>query len=429
MPPVAPQYADHFFHFEDRRSLSERFSNAIGYENRPIGRSHALLVGVSRYPAMHETLMPADADVKLLERWLNRSGHFDEIVTLTNQHVTNANLNYFLREYFPTRLEKFPRSRFLFAFSGHGITKGDRSYLLKSDWKSFQDTVNAIGIAELKAKLKTTIDRAHQSLILINSCYGGAFLTQTPFGEIDYLPTGPGAHAITAGRANERVYADSNLGKGSVFFEILLGGLNGRADTLPSVTPGINGDGLITINELATYLKHEITKRSRHKVNPLFADLIPLGSRGGFFFLTKEANPDRMISRPRRSRNVSFGQGDRFTSSGPYTAIDSESKLEWTLLSEGAPANWETANEWCRQSKARLPSTEELMTLTTKHPNKEQPIFQLLNLMAPPRQQFEFWANSKKGFSREVLKTVNHPPKLDTKNPADKCGVLAIIIH
>jgi hypothetical protein len=269
-------------------------------------------VGVSHYPLLNETLEPAEADVTRLKEWLKLNGHFDEIVTLTNQHVSNANLNYFLRDYFPNRLEKSPRSRFLFAFSGHGITDGDRSYLLKSDPRSFQDTVNAIGIAELRTKLGTTLDKAHQSLVLINSFYGGGFLTQTPFGETDYLPTGRGAHAITAGRANERVYADYNLGKGSVFFEILLSGLRGKADSLPTRATGMNGDGLITVNELATYLKHEITKRSQHRVNPLFADLIPLGSRGGFFFLTNDAKPGRIEESTPHTSSVSFGKKSRF---------------------------------------------------------------------------------------------------------------------
>ena len=392
-PEVAPQYLQHFYHFEDRRSLSQRFSNAIGYESAPIGRSHALIVGVSRYPHLNETLEPAEADVNRLKEWFKLSGHFDEIVTLTNQHVSNANLNYFLRDYFPNRLEKFPRSRFLFAFSGHGITDGDRSYLLTSDSRSFQDTVNAIGIAELRTKLGTTLDKAHQSLVLINSCYGGGFLTQTPFGETDYLPTGRGAHAITAGRANERVYADYTLGKGSVFFEILLAGLRGRADSLPTRAGGINGDGLITVNELATFLKHEITKRSQHRVNPLFADLIPLGSRGGFFFLTKDAKPGQIEESVPYSPGVSFGTNSRFVTKGPYTVMDQISGLEWTLLSQGAPADWKTATKWCQQSDVRLPSTEELMTLTSKNLNEEQPIIQLLNLFPSPRRQVEFWAS------------------------------------
>jgi len=106
VPEVAPQYLQHFYHFEDRRSLSQRFSNAIGYESAPIGRSHALIVGVSHYPLLNETLEPAETDVNRLKEWFKWNGHFDEIVTLTNQHVSNVNLNYFLRDYFPNRLEK-----------------------------------------------------------------------------------------------------------------------------------------------------------------------------------------------------------------------------------------------------------------------------------------------------------------------------------
>ena len=106
--------------------------------------------------------------------------------------------------------------------------------------------------------------------------------------------------------------------------------------------------------------------------------------------------------------------------------MDQTSGLEWTLLSQGAPADWRTATDWCQQSGARLPSTEELMTLTSKNLNEEQPIIQLLNLYSPHRKQLEFWASSKKGFSREVLKMLDSPPEIDSKNPEDKCGVIAI---
>ncbi|MDA7510759.1 DUF1566 domain-containing protein [Verrucomicrobia bacterium] len=191
----------------------------------------------------------------------------------------------------------------------------------------------------------------------------------------------------------------------------------------------MNGDGLITVNELATFLKHEITVRSQHRVNPLFADLIPLGSRGGFFFLTKDAKPGKIEESSPSKHTISFGTKSRFITKGPYSVLDQTSGLEWTLLSQGAPANWKTATKWCRQSDLRLPSTEELMTLTSENLNEEQPIIQLLSLYSPHRAQIEFWANSRKGFSREVLKMVDTPPEIDVKNPEDKCGVIAIAIQ
>jgi hypothetical protein len=107
--------------------------------------------------------------------------------------------------------------------------------------------------------------------------------------------------------------------------------------------------------------------------------------------------------------------------------MDQTSGIEWTLLSQGAPADWKTATKWCEESGARLPSTEELLTLTSKNLNEEQPIIQLLNLYSSHRKQIDFWANSRKGFSRrEVLKMLNIPPEIDSKNPEDKCGVIAI---
>ncbi len=427
IPPVPRHYRPFFTHFEDKRSFPEKVSNALGLEGKPVGRSHALIAGVSDYRAMNQRLEPADVDLRKLQAWSKLEGQFDEVVVLRDDAFNEKNLNYFLKEYFPKRVNKFPRSRFLFAFTGHGALNQKNSYLLTTESESFKDTVNAVEIGELRIKLNKTLSQAHQSLVLINSCYGGAFVTTEPFGNTSFLPTGPGTHAITAGRANEKVYADRRVGPGSVFFETFLSALSGRADSLPTSSHGQNGDGIITIDELASYLSHQIKNRSQLRVNPLFADLAPNGSKGGFFFLTKDTrvtpNPEPDPQPP----GIPMGGVARFVQVTPTRVQDRLLNCEWSLLSQGNYADWKKAVTWTFQAGATLPSSEHLRSLISKTPDRPQPITLLLSQFDIPRIPNEFWSSTKRGRSPEVLNNVSSTPRITKKNPEDTCGVLAIL--
>ncbi len=424
-PDCPSEYQRYFRHFSDARSLPDRLYHALGFERDRIGRSHALIAGVSNYPEIPEQLPPARADIEKIETWLRNSGHFDEIVVLHNNSFNVANLNYFLREYFPQRLQTFPKSRFLFAFSGHGIQQGRSSYLLTPKSRTFKDTARAIDMRELRVKLDKTLEAAYQSLVLINSCYSGAFVTDRSFGERSYIPQGPGAHAITAGRANERVFADSNFGTGSYFFETILSGLQGRADLLPRHPEGASGNGVISITELFTYLDEVIGNRYGTQVNPIFADLDPRGSQGGFFFFTPDAEPKRIEQSRTLKTGVPFGTSNRFESISSNRVRDRELECDWVLYPNGNYLSWNEALDWCQESELVLPSPEELLELTDSGPESNHSISQLLSLFKTPRTPEVFWTSTRKGFYREALRLVPGPPKLQRRNPADKCGVLA----
>ncbi len=88
--------------------------------------------------------------------YLEKEEFFDEIVVLWDEDMTPANLSYFLREYFPTRLRASPKSRFLFAYSGHGFQDGDQSYVLMNKATSFSDKAHAIDLAELRSDVAQT---------------------------------------------------------------------------------------------------------------------------------------------------------------------------------------------------------------------------------------------------------------------------------
>ena len=131
---VPSQYRRFFSHYRDTRSIPERALNIVGLSAQDVGRSFALIAGVSHYPNFRPPLDPslgaAGVDITKLERYLKTQEFFDEIVVLRDSDMNYQNLMYFLQVYFPQRVKRFPRSRFLFAYSGHGTTDGKTSYLV-----------------------------------------------------------------------------------------------------------------------------------------------------------------------------------------------------------------------------------------------------------------------------------------------------------
>src|SRR5260370_1450344 len=130
---------------------------------------------------------------------------------------------------------QFPRYRFLFAYSGHGIVVNDEGYILTSDAQNFSDTFNSISMATLRAMFQQDVVFGFHVLALINACYSGDFL-RVSFGDKHFIPKYPGAHAITGGGSNELTWHDRTVGSGSVFFEKLYTALDG----------GVGRDGIVT---------------------------------------------------------------------------------------------------------------------------------------------------------------------------------------
>ena len=118
-----------------------------GIEDQQLGRSYALIAGISHYPNLpkdKKLLAPAKVDVDSLVKFLEDHEYFDEIVVLEDGDVTLENFNYFLGIYFPDRMSADQNSRFLFAYSGHGFDVGTDSYLLTSSAKEMDDRSNSI---------------------------------------------------------------------------------------------------------------------------------------------------------------------------------------------------------------------------------------------------------------------------------------------
>lgn len=301
---VSLPYRGYFHVCTDSRTLREKALNLVGLTGNQVGKGFALLAGVSRYPHFsppnNPNLPQAAVDLRNLEKYLKENELFDEIVVLQDDDMTDANLKYFLQVYFPQRLQDSPHSRFLFAYSGHGITDGSSGYLLLSGARGMQDKENAVDLNVVHALVQHTVKAGYQVLVLINACYGGAFLVKS-FGAEQVVPTLPGAHAITAGGSGERTWSDPSVGDGSLFYETLIKGLGGPADFAT--------DGIITAPEIFAYLQKHITSFTEQKQNPQFGTLIADDSHGGSFFFLNRTKMIRagMVAEWTPAKAIPFG--------------------------------------------------------------------------------------------------------------------------
>ena len=182
MPDWVPEQYKRFFHKHvDERPGWEQALNYLSVYLDNTGPAFALVAGVSKYPKMGgraADLWPARLDVQKMVAYLEMPPEsFNEIVVLLDEDMTAENLGYFLTQYFPRRLSETRYSRFLFAYSGHGMTASNgRGYILTSQASSLDDRFNAgISLATLRAQFQEIVDTGHQVLALINACYGVDF--------------------------------------------------------------------------------------------------------------------------------------------------------------------------------------------------------------------------------------------------------------
>jgi len=341
---VPQKYARFFYRSVDDRPAWQRALGFLDVNVGDTGRSFALVAGVSKYPKMSgraADLAPARVDVEKMVAYIEKEPEsFNEIVVLLDEDVTAENLRYFLTQYFPRRLSEAKRSRFLFAYSGHGMTAANgRGYILTSEATSLEDRFNGgISLASLRADFQEIVDTGYQVLALINACYGVDFhRLSLAFGpEGQQLPQREGAHAITAGGAGELTWSDQSFGegdgpKGSIFFEAVFAALDGRADQLPQ-------DGIVTVGELETYLRTTVSRFTDERQNPTGGDLVSTRSPGGFFFLDRYRQADHDNAAPLTGNwwaSVAFG-GPAGTTD---TAVDTSTRTGSTPPEGSLQAN------------------------------------------------------------------------------------------
>jgi hypothetical protein len=314
-------------HCVPEASYTQLLSVFFGELSKP--RQIAVIAGAAQYPnlAPRHQLPPADHDVEALSTVLIQQLKFDEVLVLKNNDFNRENLRYLFEIYLPDALQRNPKSRVVFSFSGHGSDFQDTGYIFfpstkTIDVRSYDDLVDAIDMSVMKSMMVPTIRHAQHFLALINACNGGYFLDPVfSFGEAGPLEE-KGAHGITAGGSKDVVHAFSNVGegKGSVFFEIVIAALKGTDVTLNGERYGNpSRDGMLSATTLADYLIRTIRVIENYSLSPHLGSLMPprSGSRGEFFFVTDYDQAKTALSRKfPREYGRAFGASQPISSAG-----------------------------------------------------------------------------------------------------------------
>ena len=246
------------------------------------GQKWALLVGINKYPNLPKQywLQCACNDAVDLKTLLTEKYAFpeDHITLLRDSEATKKGINSALAFYSDKR-NVGVNDQLLVFFSGHGQTvplpvSGKEGYLLPYDASvDMTDTSNpgpyedtCLSMSSLRVKSESI--QAKHVIFLIDACYGGLALENSKGLDqkvpdyLDHVAEEQVRQIITAGGENEPCTEDPHEGHGLFTSKLLIGLRTGKAD--------LYDDGVITGQELGTYLIHEVSVSTHGLQNPKF---------------------------------------------------------------------------------------------------------------------------------------------------------------
>lgn len=247
----------------------------------PAGASYrnswAVVIGINRYTKAPR-LNYAVPDAKSVAATLKETGFSsDKIVILLDRDATKQRIEQVL---YGTLRQASPEDRLFVFFAGHGITAtlprgGEQGYLLPVDGDPDDLPLTAISMGDLQ-KIAQVIPAKH-ILFAVDACYSGFAITRdVPPTKVDamYLEVvtkEPAVQIITAGRKGEPVLEEEGHG---LFTRRLIQGIAGLAD--------MDQNGVITGQELATWLESRVVRDSQSRQHPQYSRL---DGEGQFVFV------------------------------------------------------------------------------------------------------------------------------------------------
>ncbi|MBI2175011.1 MAG: caspase family protein [Candidatus Omnitrophica bacterium] len=239
--------------------------------------SWAVVIGINRYtraPRLNYAVNDANSVVASLKQMGFVS---DKIITLLDRDATKQRIEQVL---YGTLRQASPEDRLFVFFAGHGVTAslprgGEEGYILPVDGDPDDLPLTAISMEEL-SRIARRVPAKH-ILFAVDACYSGFSITRdVPPTKVDsmYLEVvtkEPAVQIITAGRKGEPVLEEEGHG---LFTRRLIQGMTGLADT--------DQNGIITGQELATWLESRVIRDSQSRQHPQYSRL---DGEGQFVFL------------------------------------------------------------------------------------------------------------------------------------------------
>ena len=232
--------------------------NNLNYLFEVYNDSWAVIIGINKYQNMKNLKYAVNDANDIKEMFISKYGFKeDHIKLILNEDATRQNITRGFSDMLKQAGEK---DRVVVFFAGHGETftkpdGGEMGYLVPTDGNRDDLFLTSISMRELYDVAE--ISSAKHILYLIDACYGGLAISEsrgmsknTTPSYIRTITTEKGRQIITAGRKDEEVFENSAWGH-SAFTKNLLTGLGkGSAD--------IDGDGIVTANELGDFLAERV---------------------------------------------------------------------------------------------------------------------------------------------------------------------------
>jgi hypothetical protein len=259
---------------------SEYYERMIG--RNAFGKSVAVVVGVGDYDRFRKLSAPA-GDAMRVRDFLRDEAGFDQIITLTDEKATYARIAELMETRIPDAVG--PNDRFLFYFSGHGVTRQlsrtKRGYLIlkNSGPGSWQDMIDM----ERMRQWTENIAQARHALFLLDACFSGLAAFEAKVGDVQARTLArlmqPGHHIVTAGTEGEETFIYKQE---SLFTQAFLSAARGEG-----MTPQ---DGIVSLNEMMARVNRILDARQAEigdkiRMTPRHYHSRVTNNAGEFFFL------------------------------------------------------------------------------------------------------------------------------------------------
>ncbi|MEW6744288.1 MAG: caspase family protein [Planctomycetota bacterium] len=256
-------------------------------------KSHALIVGIDRYPegSSWAPLPNAVADAEAVRDFLIEGEDFtaDSVTVLLREGATRDAIRRHLHKHFSDRSIVGPDDRILFYFAGHGQQqdapgRGDEArvgYLVPYDGNR-DDSSTLILHDDIVSACDLT--QAKHVLLLLDCCFSGWAVLRSGPGEerFEAATTRSAKQVLTAGEPGEPVADALPQAPGhSPFTCTLLEGLSGAAATA--------GRPFITASELGVFITSRVPDLTGGRQHPSWTNLKGLGD---FVFRPKTLQGD-----------------------------------------------------------------------------------------------------------------------------------------
>ena len=240
------------------------------------GKIWAAIIGINQYPHTRNLKYAVNDALGFktyLEEYIGLPK--ENIFYLTDQNATKYEIESLLGTKLKRKASK-DDTVFIF-YAGHGAVETDpvdpdgdgfEKYLLPYDARLDDLYTTAISMNDVRTIFQR--NRAQRLVFIADTCYSGAsggrsMLTSKTRATLsdqffERVSKGKGRVIISACSANEVSQEDDRL-KHGIFSYYLLEGLKGKSD--------INGDNVITISELFSYLSRKVPKASGQDQHPV----------------------------------------------------------------------------------------------------------------------------------------------------------------